>query len=63
MCNIKTESTYYLVGSHAKLFHMAGRQLSFEDIRETMFFESARAVKEIQPKVFLPKMLRGPVKP
>nr|AIE98677.1 modification methylase (Eco47II, Sau96I) (DNMT, dcm) [uncultured marine thaumarchaeote KM3_06_C02] len=34
-------------------FSHAGHKLGFEDVRGTMFYEFARAVKEIKPKIFL----------
>ena len=40
-------------------FSFAGKQLGFEDIRGTLVFEMARAIKEIQPKVFLAENVKG----
>ena len=40
-------------------FSYAGKQLGFEDIRGTLVFEMARAIKEIQPKVFLAENVKG----
>lgn len=37
----------------------AGKQLGFEDTRGTLFFEYARIIKEIQPKVLLAENVRG----
>lgn len=40
-------------------FSYAGNQLGFEDLRGTLVFEMARAIKEIQPKVFLAENVKG----
>ena len=40
-------------GFPCQAFSYAGKKLGFEDTRGTLFFEFARAVKEIQPKVLL----------
>lgn len=40
-------------------FSYAGKQLGFEDLRGTVVFEMARAIKEIQPKVFLAENVKG----
>ena len=37
----------------------AGKKLGFEDARGTLFFEWARAVKEIQPKICVGENVRG----
>ena len=34
-------------------FSHAGKKLGFDDVRGTLFYEFARAVKEIKPKIFL----------
>jgi DNA (cytosine-5)-methyltransferase 1 len=46
-------------GFPCQAFSYAGKKLGFEDTRGTLFFEFARAVKEIQPKVFLAENVRG----
>jgi DNA (cytosine-5)-methyltransferase 1 len=46
-------------GFPCQAFSYAGEKLGFEDIRGTLFFEFARAVKEIMPKVFLGENVRG----
>ena len=46
-------------GFPCQAFSYAGNQLGFEDIRGTLFFEFAQAIKEIQPKVFLGENVRG----
>lgn len=40
-------------------FSYAGKSLGFEDLRGTLVFEMARAIKEIQPKVFLAENVKG----
>ena len=46
-------------GFPCQAFSYAGKQGGFEDTRGTLFFELARTVKEIQPKVFLGENVRG----
>lgn len=46
-------------GFPCQAFSYAGKRLGFEETRGTLFFELARAVKEIQPKVFLAENVRG----
>ncbi|MCK5871556.1 MAG: DNA (cytosine-5-)-methyltransferase [Methylococcales bacterium] len=46
-------------GFPCQAFSYAGHKLGFEDIRGTLFFEFARAIKEIKPKVFLGENVRG----
>ena len=40
-------------------FSYAGKQLGFEDLRGTLVFQMSRAIKEIQPKVFLAENVKG----
>ena len=40
-------------------FSYAGNKLGFQDTRGTLFFEFARAVNEIKPKIFLAENVRG----
>ncbi len=40
-------------------FSYAGKRLGFEETRGTLFFELARAVKEIRPLVFMGENVRG----
>ena len=40
-------------GFPCQAFSHAGHKLGFEDTRGTLFYEFARAVKEIKPKIFL----------
>jgi len=46
-------------GFPCQAFSYAGNQRGFLDARGTLFFEFARAIKEIQPKVFLGENVRG----
>ncbi len=46
-------------GFPCQAFSYAGKQGGFADTRGTLFFELARAVKEIEPKVFLCENVRG----
>jgi DNA (cytosine-5)-methyltransferase 1 len=46
-------------GFPCQAFSYAGNKLGFEDTRGTLFFEFARAIKEIKPKVFLGENVRG----
>ncbi len=49
-------------GFPCQAFSYAGKRLGFEEARGTLFFELARAVKEINPKVFLCENVRGLLK-
>lgn len=46
-------------GFPCQAFSYAGKQLGFNDVRGTMFFEFARALNEIKPKVFLAENVKG----
>ncbi len=46
-------------GFPCQAFSYAGKRLGFEETRGTLFFELARAVKEIRPKVFMCENVRG----
>lgn len=46
-------------GFPCQAFSYAGKRLGFEETRGTLFFELARAVKEIRPKVFMAENVRG----
>ncbi|RXW29322.1 DNA (cytosine-5-)-methyltransferase [Enterobacter ludwigii] len=55
-----TESVDILTGGFpCQAFSYAGKKLGFEDTRGTLFFEFARAVKELNPKVFMAENVRG----
>lgn len=46
-------------GFPCQAFSFAGKRLGFEETRGTLFFELARAVNEIQPKVFMAENVKG----
>jgi DNA (cytosine-5)-methyltransferase 1 len=46
-------------GFPCQAFSHAGKRLGFDDIRGTLFFEFARAIKEVQPKIFLGENVKG----
>lgn len=46
-------------GFPCQAFSHAGLQKGFDDIRGTLFFEYARAIKEVQPKFFLAENVKG----
>lgn len=46
-------------GFPCQAFSYAGKRLGFEETRGTLFFEMARAVKEIRPKVFMGENVKG----
>lgn len=49
----------FVGGSPCQSFSMAGARGGFEDTRGTLFYEFARLVKEIQPKVFIYENVYG----
>jgi len=46
-------------GFPCQAFSLAGKKLGFEDTRGTLFFEFARAVKKIKPKMFVAENVAG----
>lgn len=46
-------------GFPCQAFSYAGKQGGFNDTRGTMFFEMARAIQEIKPKVFMGENVKG----
>ena len=46
-------------GFPCQAFSYAGKKMGFEDARGTLFFEFARAVKEIRPRVLVGENVRG----
>ena len=46
-------------GFPCQSFRYAGKKLGFEDIRGTLFFEFARCVKEVRPKIAMGENVRG----
>ncbi|MDO5851911.1 MAG: DNA cytosine methyltransferase [Methanobacteriaceae archaeon] len=49
-------------GFPCQAFSYAGKRLGFEDTRGTLFFEFARAVKEINPKICIAENVQGLVR-
>jgi DNA (cytosine-5)-methyltransferase 1 len=49
-------------GFPCQSFSYAGRKRGLEDVRGTLFFEFARAIKEAQPKVFVGENVKGLLK-
>lgn len=56
---IKEEVDVLTGGFPCQAFSYAGKSLGFEDARGTLVFEMARAIKELQPKVFLAENVRA----
>jgi DNA (cytosine-5)-methyltransferase 1 len=46
-------------GFPCQAFSYAGKGLGFEDTRGTLFFEFARAIKEVKPKIFVGENVEG----
>ena len=46
-------------GFPCQAFSYAGHRLGFDDIRGTLFFEFARAIREIKPKIVVGENVRG----
>jgi DNA (cytosine-5)-methyltransferase 1 len=46
-------------GFPCQAFSYAGQRLGFEDTRGTLFYEFARAVQEVQPKILVGENVRG----
>lgn len=46
-------------GFPCQAFSYAGKRLGFEDIRGTLFYEFARAIKEINPKIVVGENVKG----
>ncbi|MFA6304538.1 MAG: DNA (cytosine-5-)-methyltransferase [Patescibacteria group bacterium] len=46
-------------GFPCQTFSYAGRKMGFEDIRGTLFFEFARCVKEVRPKIAIGENVKG----
>lgn len=49
-------------GFPCQTFSYAGKKMGFEDVRGTMFFEFARCVSEVKPKIALGENVRGLLK-
>ncbi len=55
----KGEVEFLSGGFPCQAFSFAGKQGGFQDARGTLFFEIARAINEIKPKVFLCENVKG----
>lgn len=54
------DKVHFLSGGFpCQAFSYAGKRLGFEETRGTLFFEMARAVKEINPLVFMAENVKG----
>lgn len=57
--DFKDQIDLFVGGSPCQSFSIAGARGGFEDARGTLFYEYARLVKEIQPKVFIYENVYG----
>lgn len=57
--NIQEEIDIITGGFPCQAFSYAGNSLGFEDTRGTLFFDMARAIKELKPKVFMAENVRA----
>lgn len=57
--NYKNKVDIVAGGFPCQAFSYAGKRMGFEDARGTLFFEYARAIKEINPKLILAENVRG----
>lgn len=57
--SIKEEVDLLTGGFPCQAFSYAGKNLGFEDTRGTLFFEMARAIKDIKPKIFLAENVKA----
>lgn len=55
----KGEVDLFVGGSPCQSFSMVGKRRGLEDTRGTLFYEYARLIKEIEPKVFIYENVRG----
>ena len=46
-------------GFPCQAFSYAGKKMGFEDVRGTLFYEFARCIKEVHPKMFMAENVRG----
>lgn len=57
--NLEVKSMSSVGGFPCQAFSIAGRRLGFEDTRGTLFFEIARAAKQIQPHFLFLENVKG----
>ncbi len=55
----KDKIDLFIGGSPCQSFSISGKRLGLEDTRGTLFYEYARLVDEMQPKVFIYENVRG----
>jgi DNA (cytosine-5)-methyltransferase 1 len=55
----QTKADVVAGGFPCQAFSYAGKRMGFEDTRGTLFFEYARAVKEINPRIILGENVKG----
>lgn len=55
----KNKVDLFIGGSPCQSFSISGKRLGFEDTRGTLFYDFARLVKEIKPKVFIYENVPG----
>lgn len=55
----KNKVDLYVGGSPCQSFSVNGKRAGLSDVRGTLFYEYARLIKEIQPKVFIYENVRG----
>jgi DNA (cytosine-5)-methyltransferase 1 len=55
----KDKIDLFVGGSPCQSFSMVGKRRGFADTRGTLFYEFARLIKEMQPKVFIFENVRG----
>ena len=55
----EVEADVIQAGFPCQAFSYAGKSLGFEDTRGTLFFEFARAIKEVRPKIAIGENVRG----
>ena len=53
------EVDLYVAGFPCQAFSLAGKQLGFEDVRGTLFFNSADYIRAKRPKVFILENVKG----
>lgn len=58
-CQYRNEIDLFVGGSPCQSFSMVGKRGGFEDTRGTLFYEFARLVNEIRPKVFIYENVKG----
>ncbi|MBS9779691.1 MAG: DNA (cytosine-5-)-methyltransferase [Moraxellaceae bacterium] len=60
--NYKNKVDIVTGGFPCQAFSHAGKKLGFEDTRGTLFFDFARCINEVQPKIFVGENVKGLLK-